>query len=103
MICFGFRPYQWIDDRGKKCKCSASQYIDYVMSFSQKHVHDESVFPTKYGKYLERLQRLGVSCWQRNQKNLVGINNKAIFGHCSEMLWPRVFVNAQMNFLTSAK
>lgn len=45
----GSLPYQWIDDRGKKCKCSASQYIDYVMSFSQKHVHDESVFPTKYG------------------------------------------------------
>lgn len=42
-------PYQWIDDKGKKCKCSASQYIDYIMSFSQKHVHDETVFPTKYG------------------------------------------------------
>lgn len=42
--------YQWIDDKGKKCKCtSACQYIDYVMSFSQKNIHDESVFPTKYG------------------------------------------------------
>lgn len=41
--------YQWIDDRGKKCKCTAPQYVDYVMSFAQKYIYDESVFPTKYG------------------------------------------------------
>lgn len=41
--------YQWVDERGKKCKCSATQYIDYVLSYSQKAIFDETVFPTKYG------------------------------------------------------
>jgi hypothetical protein len=41
--------YQWIDDRGKKCKCTAPQYVDYVMSYSQKCIYDETIFPTKYG------------------------------------------------------
>ncbi|XP_071509622.1 MOB kinase activator 2-like isoform X1 [Diadema antillarum] len=42
--------YQWHDDRGKKVKCTAPQYIEYVMVFAQKHIDDEGVFPTKYGK-----------------------------------------------------
>lgn len=41
--------YQWVDDRGKKYKCSGPQYTDYVMSFTQKCISDEAVFPTKYG------------------------------------------------------
>ena len=45
------RQYQWIDDRGKKCKCTAQQYVDYVMSYSQKCISDESIFPTKYGEF----------------------------------------------------
>jgi len=46
------RQYQWIDDRGKKCKCTAPQYVDYVMSYSQKCISDEAIFPTKYGLFL---------------------------------------------------
>jgi hypothetical protein len=45
----GYSSYQWVDDKGKKIKCTASQYIDYVMTYSQKCINDESVFPTKYG------------------------------------------------------
>lgn len=41
--------YLWFDEKGKKCKCAAPQYVDYVMSFTQKTIQDESVFPTKYG------------------------------------------------------
>ncbi|XP_063960777.1 MOB kinase activator 2-like [Lytechinus pictus] len=41
--------YQWHDDKGKKVKCSAPQYIEFSMVFAQKHIDDESVFPTKYG------------------------------------------------------
>lgn len=40
----------WIDDKGKKSKCSAVQYTDYALSFSQRCCQDESLFPTKYGK-----------------------------------------------------
>ena len=39
----------WLDDKGKKSKLSAPQYVDYVMTYVQKVVNDESVFPTKHG------------------------------------------------------
>ncbi|KAG7254150.1 hypothetical protein CRUP_016952, partial [Coryphaenoides rupestris] len=38
--------------RGKKTKCTAPQYVDFVMSLCQKLVTDEEIFPTKYGEYL---------------------------------------------------
>ncbi|XP_072861452.1 MOB kinase activator 2 isoform X5 [Chlorocebus sabaeus] len=40
--------YYWYDERGKKVKCTAPQYVDFVMSSVQKLVTDEDVFPTKY-------------------------------------------------------
>ena len=39
----------WVDDKGKKSKISAPQYVDYVMTYVQKVVNDETVFPTKHG------------------------------------------------------
>jgi len=45
----GPRIYMWLDERGKKSKLSAPQYVDYVMTFVQKVVNDETVFPTKHG------------------------------------------------------
>lgn len=46
------RQYYWYDERGKKVKCTAPQYVDFVMSSVQKLVTDEDVFPTKYGACL---------------------------------------------------
>ena len=43
--------YHWIDERGKRVKCTAPQYVDYVMSLSHKLIYDEAMFPTKYGQY----------------------------------------------------
>lgn len=45
------RIYYWYDERGKKTKCTAPQYVDFVMSLCQKLVTDEEIFPTKYGEY----------------------------------------------------
>ena len=45
VVCF--RVYQWIDDRGKKSRLSAPQYIDYIMTYVQKTINDEAIFPTK--------------------------------------------------------
>uniref|UniRef100_A0A674NLU6 MOB kinase activator 2a n=1 Tax=Takifugu rubripes TaxID=31033 RepID=A0A674NLU6_TAKRU len=42
--------YYWYDEKGKKTKCTAPQYVDFVMSLCQKLVTDEEIFPTKYGK-----------------------------------------------------
>lgn len=39
-----------MDDKGKKSRLSAPQYVDYVMTFVQKNLNDESIFPTKHGK-----------------------------------------------------
>ncbi|CAH1103982.1 unnamed protein product [Psylliodes chrysocephalus] len=44
----GQRTYLWFDEKGKKTKVAAPQYIDYVMTFIQKTIGDETIFPTKY-------------------------------------------------------
>ncbi|XP_028041889.1 MOB kinase activator-like 2 isoform X4 [Bombyx mandarina] len=44
----GGRSYAWYDERGKKSRVAAPQYVDYVMTYTQKTVNDETVFPTKY-------------------------------------------------------
>lgn len=49
MLGPGPRTYMWLDDKGKKSKLSAPQYVDYVMTYVQKVVNDETVFPTKHG------------------------------------------------------
>lgn len=43
------RTYLWVDEKGKKLRIAAPQYVDYVMTYIQKTISDESVFPTKYG------------------------------------------------------
>ena len=51
-----YRVYLWHDDKGKKItktNVSAPQYIDYVMTCCHKYLHDDAVFPTKYGKSKE--------------------------------------------------
>jgi len=40
--------YTWIDDKGKKMRLSAPQYIELVVIHIQKIITDEMIFPTKY-------------------------------------------------------
>ena len=47
-VCFS--QYSWVDEKGKKSKCAAPQYVDYVMTFTQNTIQDETIFPTKYGE-----------------------------------------------------
>jgi len=49
MIGPGPRQYQWVDEKGKKSRLSAPQYIDYIMTYVQKSINDETTFPTKHG------------------------------------------------------
>lgn len=49
MVGPGPRQYQWVDEKGKKSRLSAPQYIDYIMTYVQKSINDESTFPTKHG------------------------------------------------------
>lgn len=55
------RIYYWYDERGKKTKCTAPQYVDFVMSLCQKLVTDEEIFPTKYGESCVQACMLHVS------------------------------------------
>ena len=64
--------YQWVDDKGKKVKVTASQYIEYVTGYTQKTICDETVFPTKYGKG-SALEALG------NRRGAFG-SLKGVFG-----------------------
>lgn len=66
MVGPGQRTYMWVDEKGKKSKLSAPQYVDYVMTYVQKTVNDELLFPTKHGhefptnfdQILRRIQKL---------------------------------------------
>lgn len=50
MLLPGNSTASWIDDKGKKIKCSAVQYMNFALSYSQRCCSDESLFPTKYDK-----------------------------------------------------
>jgi MOB kinase activator 1 len=39
----------WVDEKGKKCKYSAPQYIDCALSTLERLALTEEGFPTKYG------------------------------------------------------
>ena len=39
----------WLDEKGKKFKYSASQYIDTSLTYISKIISDESLFPIKHG------------------------------------------------------
>lgn len=41
--------YTWIDASRKRVKLPAPQYIDYVLTWVEGLIKDESVFPTKAG------------------------------------------------------
>lgn len=47
-----FRTYLWFDEKGKKSRVAAPLYIDYVMTYVQKTINDETIFPTKYGMFV---------------------------------------------------
>ncbi len=56
LICYSgfiFRyEYHWADGQTvkKPIKCSAPKYIDYLMTWVQDQLDDETVFPSKIGK-----------------------------------------------------
>ena len=43
--------YTWIDASRKRVKLPAPQYIDYVLTWVEGLIKDESVFPTKAGEF----------------------------------------------------
>eukprot|EP01136_Pigoraptor_vietnamica_P005721 Opistho-1_new@37725 len=55
MTLDGKKDISWQDDKGKKAKgLSAAQYIDFVTTYVQKQIADESVFPTKFGSQFSK-------------------------------------------------
>lgn len=50
MLVPGNIPVSWSDEKGKKVKCSAVQYMNYALVYSQRCCSDETIFPTKYDK-----------------------------------------------------
>jgi len=42
--------YTWIDSNNRQVKLPAPTYIDYVVTWAQKTLDDENVFPTKAGR-----------------------------------------------------
>lgn len=55
--CFLHRyEYHWADGTNikKPIKCSAPKYIDYLMTWVQDQLDDETLFPSKIGDYADR-------------------------------------------------
>lgn len=50
--------FLWPDQNQKMVSLPAPTYIDFVMSWLQKLLDDESVFPTKSGELPSRSRRL---------------------------------------------
>ena len=50
-----YRQYLWVDEKGKKTRLSAPQYVDLLMTYVQKTINDETIFPTKHGEPLKGL------------------------------------------------
>lgn len=48
--------YHWADGHTvkKPIKCSAPKYIDYLMTWVQDQLDDETLFPSKIGEFLQR-------------------------------------------------
>lgn len=46
--------YHWADGTNikKPIKCSAPKYIDYLMTWVQDQLDDETLFPSKIGEFL---------------------------------------------------
>jgi len=44
------RQYLWVDEKGKKTRLTAPQYVDLLMTYVQKTINDETIFPTKHGR-----------------------------------------------------
>lgn len=55
--------YHWADGHTvkKPIKCSAPKYIDYLMTWVQDQLDDETLFPSKIGKKLKLIIRNSVS------------------------------------------
>ena len=54
MTCFYRFEYLWADGTNvkKPIKCSAPKYIDYLMTWVQEQLDDETLFPSKIGMIL---------------------------------------------------
>lgn len=48
--------YHWADGHTvkKPIKCSAPKYIDYLMTWVQDQLDDETLFPSKIGKHVAK-------------------------------------------------
>lgn len=44
----GTLSFTWVDDKGKKIRVSAHQYVELVIVSVEKIVTDDAIFPTKY-------------------------------------------------------
>ena len=54
--------YTWINQDRKSVQLPAPTYIDYVMTWVQNLLDDETVFPTKSGAFSILTPHLSVAC-----------------------------------------
>ncbi len=57
--------YHWADGQTikKPIKCSAPKYIDYLMTWVQQQLDDETLFPSKIGR-VQHVQTGSTDLWK---------------------------------------
>jgi hypothetical protein len=86
---------QWVDDKNKKRSCSASDYINFVMSFTHSCLRDETIFPTKYGQHFAS----DIEATMRKMARLLlHVLAHIYHAHCQQVVW--LGLRAHLNTVT---
>lgn len=73
--------YHWADGQTvkKPIKCSAPKYIDYLMTWVQDQLDDETLFPSKIGKQFKRkIYSFEFQIWSLNHTCCILLQSQTI-------------------------
>ena len=87
--------YFWADNKNvkKPLKCSAPDYMEYLMTWVQDQLDDEKIFPSRIGKpfYLDSISSPGLSPPQSSPPFLADVDFPADFANVVKTIFKRLF------------
>ncbi|XP_018603696.1 MOB kinase activator 1A-like isoform X1 [Scleropages formosus] len=88
--------YHWADGTNikKPIKCSAPKYIDYLMTWVQDQLDDETLFPSKIGELYQRLKPLKIPL-----SHLLLILHIRLASHSTGVPFPKNFMSVAKTIL----
>lgn len=100
--------YHWADGTTvkKPIKCSAPKYIDYLMTWVQEQLDDETIFPSKIGEYYFCMWGLKteIPFVMADQVKFLVYDNIIIDGYlfwCPQLCWPHPSMSIMLMWVQS--